>query len=134
VIQFQANIERFHSIVEEKIATSMKATFLEGHADRYLSVKSLSLVASAPKNNTETKYRTVVVRVAASVPMGIERCVSLSDADLLEPAIIPVTAGKNRPTNALKEIKKKKMRKGIKKLISPLFQENALSCFKGMCF
>jgi len=112
---------------------SMKATCVEGHA-KYLSVKRASLVASAPKNNTDTRYSAVVARVAANVPMGIERCVSLSEADLLEPAIIPVTAGKNRPTNALKEIKKKKMRKGIKKLISPLFQENALSCFKGMCF
>jgi len=108
----------------------MKATFLEGHADRYLSVKSLSLVASAPKNNTETKYRTVVVRVAASVPMGIERCVSLSDADLLEPAIIPVTAGKNRPTNALKEVKKKD-RKSIKRFhLTPYFKKMQLYALK----
>ena len=86
---------------------SMKATCVEGHA-KYLSVKRASLVASAPNNNTDTRYSAVVARVAANVPMGIERCVSLSEADLLEPAIIPVTAGKNRPTNALKEIKKKK--------------------------
>lgn len=42
--------------------------------------------------------------VAASVPTGIERCVSFSDADRFEPAIIPVTAGKNRPTNALQSM------------------------------
>lgn len=66
----------------------------------------MSLVASAPKNNTEIRYNAVVVRVAANVPTGIERCVSLSEADLLDPAIIPVTAGKNKPTNALKPKKK----------------------------
>lgn len=44
----------------------------------------------------------VVVRVADNVPIGIERCVSFSEADRFEPAIIPVTAGKKRPTKALK--------------------------------
>lgn len=43
----------------------------------------------------------VVVSVAASVPLGIDRCVSFSEAERLEPAIIPVTAGKKSPTNAL---------------------------------
>lgn len=69
----------------------------------YLSVKSSSLVAAAPNNNTEITYNAVVVRVAAKVPMGIERWVSFSEAERFDPAIIPVTAGKNRPTNALKE-------------------------------
>lgn len=74
-------------------------------AYQYLSVKSLSLVARAPKNSTLIIYRAVVVKVAAKVPTGIERCVSLSEADRFEPAIIPVTAGKKRPTNALTIIK-----------------------------
>lgn len=55
----------------------------------------------APNNNTEIKYIAVVERVAASVPMGIDRWVSFSEADRFEPAMIPVTAGKNRPTIAL---------------------------------
>jgi len=72
---------------------------------KYLSANSFFLVARAPNNNTETRYIAVVVRVAASVPMGIERWVSFSEADRFEPAIIPVTAGKKRPTNALKKKK-----------------------------
>lgn len=68
----------------------------------YLSVKSFSLVARAPNNKTETRYIAVVVRVAESVPMGIERWVSFSEADRFEPAMIPVTAGKKSPTIALK--------------------------------
>lgn len=71
----------------------------------YLSVKSLSRVATAPKNSTEIKYSEVVARVAANVPTGIDLCVSFSEADRFEPAIIPVTAGKNRPTNSLKKSK-----------------------------
>lgn len=67
-----------------------------------LSVKSFSLFAKAPNSNTEIRYNPDVVRVAANVPMGIERCVSFSEAERFEPAIIPVTAGKKRPTNALK--------------------------------
>jgi hypothetical protein len=63
-------------------------------------------VASAPNKNTETIYIAVVVRVADNVPMGIERWVSLSEPDRFEPAIIPVTAGKKRPTNALKNVQK----------------------------
>lgn len=39
----------------------------------YLSVKSLSLVETAPNNSTETRYKPVVVKVAAKVPTGIER-------------------------------------------------------------
>jgi hypothetical protein len=66
----------------------------------------LSRVATAPKNNTEIKYSEVVVRVAANVPTGIDFCVSLSEADRFEPAIIPVTAGKNRPTSSLKTTEK----------------------------
>jgi hypothetical protein len=58
-------------------------------------------VARAPKSSTEMKYIKVVVRVAASVPMGMDRCVSFRDADRFDPAMIPVTAGKKRPTNAL---------------------------------
>ena len=68
---------------------------------RYLFVKSSSLVAKDPKSITDIKYKEVVVSVAANVPIGIERCVSFSDAERFEPAIIPVTAGKKRPTNAL---------------------------------
>lgn len=67
----------------------------------YLSVKSFSLVATAPNNIKETRYRKVVVRVAAKVPTGIDCWVSLREDDRLEPAIIPVTAGKKRPTNEL---------------------------------
>lgn len=67
----------------------------------YLFVNSVSLFARDPNNKTENRYRAEVVRVAASVPIGIERCVSFKEDDRLEPAIIPVTAGKNRPTNAL---------------------------------
>lgn len=39
-------------------------------------------------------YIRVVVSVAASVPIGIDRWVSFNEAERLEPAIIPVTAGK----------------------------------------
>lgn len=67
----------------------------------HLSVNSLSLVARAPNKKTDNMYSPVVVRVAASVPIGIERWVSLSEAERFEPAIIPVTAGKKRPTKAL---------------------------------
>lgn len=77
----------------------------------YLSVNNFFLVASAPNSKTETRYITVVVKVAANVPMGIERWVSFSEADLLEPAIIPVTAGKNSPTNALQERGREKGKK-----------------------
>lgn len=69
----------------------------------YRFVSSSSLVANDPKSNTDIKYKKEVVSVAANVPTGIERCVSFNDADRFEPAIIPVTAGKNRPTNALQK-------------------------------
>lgn len=59
-------------------------------------------MARAPNSSTDMRYKKEVVRVAANVPMGIDRCVSFNDADLFEPAIIPVTAGKKRPTKALK--------------------------------
>lgn len=39
----------------------------------YLSVNNFSLVASAPNSKTEIRYNAVVVRVAANVPIGIER-------------------------------------------------------------
>lgn len=71
---------------------------------KYLFVKSSFLVARDPYSNTDIKYKDEVVRVAANVPIGIERCVSFSDADRFEPAMIPVTAGKKRPTNALPEV------------------------------
>lgn len=64
-------------------------------------------MAKAPNSSTDIKYRKEVVSVAANVPTGIERCVSFNDAERFEPAIIPVTAGKNRPTNALKDRKNK---------------------------
>lgn len=64
-------------------------------------------MAKAPNRSTENKYIAVVERVADNVPIGIERCVSFSEADRFEPAIIPVTAGKNRPTKALKDRYKK---------------------------
>jgi len=70
---------------------------------KYLLDKSSSLVAKAPNSNTDITYKQEVVRVAARVPTGIDRCVSFSDADRFEPAIIPVTAGKNRPTKSLKK-------------------------------
>lgn len=87
----------------------------------------MSLVAIAPKNNTEIRYNTVVVRVAANVPTGIDRCVSFSEADLLEPAIIPVTAGKNKPTNALKQTKKEnEVTKSMRRILcQSYFSENA---------
>jgi hypothetical protein len=69
---------------------------------RYLSVRSSSRVAKAPNRSTENRY-IAVVRVADNVPIGIERCVSFSEADRFEPAIIPVTAGKKRPTKALQQ-------------------------------
>lgn len=68
---------------------------------KYLLVRRTSLVARAPNSRTETKYIKVVVRVAASVPTGMDLCVSFRDADRFDPAMIPVTAGKNSPTNAL---------------------------------
>jgi hypothetical protein len=67
----------------------------------HLSVRSSSLVAKAPNRITDNRYIAVVVRVADRVPTGIERCVSFSTADRFEPAIIPVIAGKKRPTKAL---------------------------------
>jgi hypothetical protein len=70
---------------------------------RNLSVRSSSLVAKAPKRNTDSRYIRVVERVALNVPTGMERCVSFSEADRFEPAMIPVTAGKKSPNNALKE-------------------------------
>jgi hypothetical protein len=51
---------------------------------------------------TDIRYIIVVKRVAFNVPTGMERCVSFSDADRFEPAMIPVTAGKKSPNNALK--------------------------------
>lgn len=51
-------------------------------------------MAKAPNRRTENRYMAVVVRVADNVPIGIERCVSFSEADRFEPAMIPVTAGK----------------------------------------
>lgn len=62
-------------------------------------------MATAPNNITEIRYIVVVERVAAKVPTGIDRWVSLREDDRLEPAIIPVTAGKKRPTNELGEKK-----------------------------
>ena len=66
-------------------------------------------MAKAPNRSTEKRYIAVVVRVADNVPIGIERCVSFSEADRFEPAIIPVTAGKKRPTKALKHTQKKRL-------------------------
>lgn len=43
----------------------------------------------------------MVASCDANVPIGIERWVSFNWAERLEPAMIPVTAGKKRPTNAL---------------------------------
>lgn len=48
-------------------------------------------------------YRAEVESVAANVPIGIERWVSFNTEERFEPAIIPVTAGKNKPTNALEK-------------------------------
>ena len=70
---------------------------------KYLLDKSSSLVAKAPNSNTDMTYKQEVVSVAAKVPTGIDRCVSFSNADRFEPAIIPVTAGKNIPTKSLKK-------------------------------
>lgn len=82
----------------------------------YLSVKSSSLVARAPNNNTEIRYSVEVVSVAANVPMGIERWVSFSDAERFEPAMMPVTAGKKRPTKPLKKVNILTVRKTWEKL------------------
>jgi hypothetical protein len=49
------------------------------------------------------KYIPVVERVACNVPTGMERCVSFSEAERFEPAMIPVTAGKKSPNNALRQ-------------------------------
>jgi len=68
-----------------------------------LLVRSSSLVAKAPNRKTEMKYIPVVERVAFNVPTGMERCVSFSEAERFEPAMIPVTAGKKSPNNALKQ-------------------------------
>lgn len=43
----------------------------------------------------------MVASCDANVPIGIERWVSFNWAERFEPAMIPVTAGKKRPTNAL---------------------------------
>jgi hypothetical protein len=43
----------------------------------------------------------VVVTIAHKVPLGIDRWVSFKEAERLEPAIIPVTAGKKRPKSFL---------------------------------
>lgn len=58
----------------------------------------------APNIITDIRYIAEVERVAAKVPTGIDRWVSFREDDRLEPAIIPVTAGKKRPT---KELQKK---------------------------
>lgn len=58
-------------------------------------------MATDPKRNTDIMYKKVVVSVAANVPIGMDRCVSFNEAERLDPAIIPVTAGKKSPTNAL---------------------------------
>lgn len=68
---------------------------------QYLSEKSFSLVARDPNKITDIKYIELVPRVAANVPIGIDLWVSFKEAERLEPAIIPVTAGKKRPTNSL---------------------------------
>ena len=47
-------------------------------------------------------YRAVVAPMADRVPFSINLCVSCNDAERLDPAIIPVTAGKNSPNNSLK--------------------------------
>ena len=67
----------------------------------YLSVSNCSLVATAPNMNTDTKYKAVVAPIADNVPTGIDFCVSFKDAERFEPAMMPVTAGKKRPNNAL---------------------------------
>jgi hypothetical protein len=50
---------------------------------------------------TENKYRAVVTTMADRVPLGIERWVSFREAERFDPAIIPVTAGKNKPSKFL---------------------------------
>ena len=52
-------------------------------------------------------YMDEVVRVAANVPMGMDFWVSFNDAERFDPAMIPVTAGKKRPTRALEEVKRR---------------------------
>lgn len=94
----------------------------------YLFVSNSSLVAKAPNSNTDIKYKKEVVSVAASVPTGIERCVSFNDADRFEPAMIPVTAGKNRPTSAL--WKDRKFQNGYKNKVKTI---NYIYQAAGMC-
>jgi hypothetical protein len=43
----------------------------------------------------------VVAPMADNVPLGIDFCVSRKDAERFDPAIIPVTAGKNSPSSSL---------------------------------
>ena len=47
------------------------------------------------------EYRAVVAPMADRVPLGIDLCVSRKDAERFDPAIIPVTAGKNSPSSSL---------------------------------
>ena len=89
-----------HSIANT-LSTSRNQKVGEESSD--LSVRSSCLVAKAPNRNTDSRYIIVVKRVAYNVPIGIELCVSLSEAERFEPAMIPVTAGKKRPNNALKD-------------------------------
>jgi hypothetical protein len=72
---------------------------------RHLSVRSSSFVVKAPNRITDNKYISVVVRVADSVPTGIERCVSFSTSDQFEPVIIPVTTGKETYQSTVKSTK-----------------------------
>ena len=66
-----------------------------------LFVRSSSLVATAANINTEIRYKAVVAPMADRVPLGIDLCVSRKDAERFDPAIIPVTAGKNSPSSSL---------------------------------
>jgi hypothetical protein len=83
----------------------------------------------APNIITEIRYIQEVTRVADKVPTGIDRWVSRREDDRLEPAIIPVTAGKKRPTKELgaekdynykfeKAFKYKKINPFVEKVIS----------------
>lgn len=62
----------------------------------YLSRRSK--LSTVPANNiTADKYTNEVVRMAQMVPVGMDFCASAKSPERFDPAIIPVTEGKNIP-------------------------------------
>lgn len=66
-----------------------------------------SRLSTVPANsNTADKYTVEVVRIAQIVPIGMDFCASAKSPDLFDPAIIPVTEGKNIPIRIVNEVVK----------------------------